>query len=956
MWFAARPFRSPHSIFLSTIIALSSAACSDSGGGGVDERDRDGGHVGGDSDGQVIDPDDAGYDWYVLDGGSDGATNDAAPIPVGCGDGERDKAFEDCDDGANKSGDGCSADCKLESGYACDPNGGECMAICGDGAVVGKEACDDKNSTPGDGCSATCALESGWACPTAGMACEPARCGDRIQVGTEQCDHGDANNGDGCSATCQVESGWTCGVDACAAASCGDGIVAGDEVCDDSNAATPGCSADCSAVEAEYVCPVLGGACTKYTACGNGVFTANEGCDDGDTDSGDGCSATCTVEPGYACAGGTRCGPRCGDGTLLGAEVCDDRNAASGDGCSASCQLEQGWKCPTLGQACTRTTCGDGIVEGLEQCDDGLNPVKKNALGDGCTPDCKSEPNCSNGTCTAVCGDGIVATTETCDDGNNRDGDGCRANCSGTEAGFACTDITTAPPNCIDLPLVLRDFKSFNNGTPGRHPDFNNDNGEESGIVRDTLGWDVDNNGNADGSAPGAPNVGMPRSVVYAKQGVADDDTTTHGAANFNQWYHDSSAGKTVLSTMRVCDADTSGVRDGQYVFDNANFFPLDGKGWQDSSVPSGDREQNGSGSHNFGFTSEVRFWFTYKGTERLQFRGDDDVWVFINNKLAVDLGGVHGAQTATITFNAGGDAVCTGRCQSATRDLNLVVGNVYEVVVFQAERHESASSYKLTLGDFFSKRTQCVPSCGDGVRVSGEICDEGGVCNGGTNAGQACNALASGACQGGGGTCTNLNTGAYGECATDCLSRGPYCGDGVKQTEEICDLGPGNNGSYNGCNPNCTSAPRCGDMRLDRAFGEQCDQGAANANGVYNVCSTSCTLGPRCGDNVLQADQGEQCDDGVNKATYGTGGCAPGCKLASTCGDGVVQSSQGEQCDNGTGNNTGAYGGCNMNCSRAAYCGDKVKNAENGEECDDGNANNFDGCSAQCKVEVVLL
>ena len=49
---------------------------------------------------------------------------------------------------------------------------------------------------------------------------------------------------------------------------------------------------------------------------------------------------------------------------------------------------------------------------------------------------------------------------------------------------------------------------------------------------------------------------------------------------------------------------------------------------------------------HNFSFTSEVRYWFPYDSTKtyKLDFLGDDDVWMFVNRRLAVDIGGIHTA------------------------------------------------------------------------------------------------------------------------------------------------------------------------------------------------------------------------------------------------------------------------------------------------------------------------
>jgi fibro-slime domain-containing protein len=621
--------------------------------------------------------------------------------------------------------------------------------------------------------------------------------------------------GGGGSGAAGAGSGGDCTGDDCVIG-CGNGRIDPglEEACDDANIASgDGCSADCKAVERDYACLEPGMPCASLVVCGDGKLMGMETCDDGNTRGNDGCSATCTLDDGWDCTPpGALCIPRCGDGVLIGGEECDGPNV--GVGCSATCRLEPGFACdPPSGAvpaSCHRTTCGDTTKEGSEACDDG-NTID----GDGCSGGCTFEPDCQTGTCTSRCGDGIKLAPEACDDGNNEAGDGCGADCT-TEVGFTCDDDSSTPPGQLNLAVTYRDFNSFPTGTATRHPDFESawaGDDVTPGLARTVL--DAMGKPEMDGRCSNTGTAGCPYGQMLST------------AANFATWFR-TTAGVNVAVPGALLLARGA---NGAYAFDSANrgFYPIDGRGFTAAPATEttaiADPAVNDGRAHNFGFSSELRYFFQYSGGETLAFSGDDDLWVFINRRLALDVGGLHTRVARTLTVDTSAAA------------LGLTLGGLYEIVLFHAERHSAGSNFRLTLTGFAPTRSTCHPTCGDGIVAPSEQCDLG----------------------------TAMNTGSYNGCTADCR-RGPFCGDGVVQaSDETCDDGlnvtPYGAGSTSGCAPGCLAPGRCGDGNLDSLFGEQCDDGENPP--MTSSCSADCRLGARCGDGILQPELGESCDDG---------------------------------------------------------------------------------------------
>lgn len=211
---------------------------------------------------------------------------------------------------------------------------------------------------------------------------------------------------------------------------------------------------------------------------------------------------------------------------------------------------------------------------------------------------------------------------------------------------------------CSGLMAHIRDFSSVAASDPRSHPDFEKYTGTgTTGLVENTLGAD-----------------GKP---VFKSSGSPVQITS---AASFNQWYNDT-PGVNIDIPYLMPLSEMPG-QPGSYQFTSQAFFPIDNMGF--AAAPTSEPMLKGDDGklHNFSFTTEVHATFTYHGGEKFSFDGDDDLWIFVNGKLALDLGGLHPSLMGTIDFDA------------KASELGIVKGMAYRMDIFHAERHTTASHF----------------------------------------------------------------------------------------------------------------------------------------------------------------------------------------------------------------------------------------------------------------------
>ena len=166
-------------------------------------------------------------------------------------------------------------------------------------------------------------------------------------------------------------------------------------------------------------------------------------------------------------------------------------------------------------------------------------------------------------------------------------------------------------------------------------------------------------------------------------EGLFGDGTATEIA--INEWYGSTSSSECVFGWS--CEADAPA---GWTFYESGSDTPVAG-----SYDGSSSKTFRWEGKRNQHYCFESHAHFVYIPGQRFSFRGDDDIWVYVDNKLAVDIGGTHLAAPGYVDLD-----------KFEGLSGKLVPGQQYDIDIFFCDRRTTMSNVRIKTNMYIRQKT----------------------------------------------------------------------------------------------------------------------------------------------------------------------------------------------------------------------------------------------------------
>ena len=184
-------------------------------------------------------------------------------------------------------------------------------------------------------------------------------------------------------------------------------------------------------------------------------------------------------------------------------------------------------------------------------------------------------------------------------------------------------------------------------------------NAFEQGLVESTLNEDL--LPVASGSGSFLPNRGLT-------------------VANFSRWFN-SVDGLSEIKSDTISLQYSSNSK--TFSYQSSNFHPVS--------------------SELFTMSLEIPFTTLLSGSEAFSITADDDTWVFMDDQLILDMGGIHSATEGVVTINESGELSVSIDGSSESRlDIVLSENQISRLRIFHANRDSSESIFKINLSNMY--------------------------------------------------------------------------------------------------------------------------------------------------------------------------------------------------------------------------------------------------------------